>query len=137
MLSWLDSLAVHVEWCKAWAHSHRWTEDVSLLLEEMRRVVTSYEHKAAWWREHRHGLGCIWPSVDHAEGAHAYVSEHAAVYKDLISHCRLVWARECKPVITKVAATIPEASDVLPDDNDSVDSDSSEDVVEDADGFIP
>jgi hypothetical protein len=53
------------------------------------------------------------------------------------SHCRLVWARECKPVVTKVAATIPEASNVPPDDNDLVDRDGSEDVVKDADSFVP
>jgi hypothetical protein len=48
-------IAVRVEWCKTWARSHRWTDEVSLLLKEMQRVVAFYEHKAAWRREHRHG----------------------------------------------------------------------------------
>lgn len=131
-----EFIAVRVEWCKAWARSRRWTEEVSLLLEEMRRVVASYEHKAAWWRERRHSLGCVWPSADHAEGAHAYASEHAAMYEDLIFHCRLVWTQERKPV-AKVAATVPKAGDVSPpDDIDLVHTDSSEDVVEDVDAEV-
>lgn len=96
----------------------------------MRRVVASHEHKAGWWRERRDGLGCVWPSLDHAEGARAYVSEHAAMHNALVAHCRLLWAREHKKPIDRAAA---EASDVLVvDENDTED----EIVEEDMENFI-
>ena len=44
-----------------------------MLLEEMRRVVASYEYKAEWWRECWDGEGCKWPSMNHTEGACVYV----------------------------------------------------------------
>jgi hypothetical protein len=132
------SPAVRVEWCKAWARSRRWMEEVYLLQEEMRRVVASHEYKAAWWREHRNGLGCKWPSMIHAEGGHAYASKHAALHESLISHCRLVWAQKRKLSPQDVAAVQEKASIVSPIHNDIVESDASEDVVEDveADGFV-
>jgi hypothetical protein len=108
-----------------------------LLQEEMRRVIASHDHKAAWWRERRDGLGCAWPSVDHAEGGHAYASEHAALHESLISHCKLVWALERKPSRRDVAA-VQEASDAPLVLDDIVDSDDSEDIVEDVEmeGFV-
>ncbi|KAG1721861.1 uncharacterized protein EDB91DRAFT_1210239 [Suillus paluster] len=61
---WLDSRAdnsctenervqdcVRLEWCKARAHAHRWSEEVELLLEEMRRVIVFLKWQAAWWKE--------------------------------------------------------------------------------------
>ena len=125
-------VAVCVEWCKAWAHSHRWTEEVLLLVEEMRRVVAYHEHRADWWRQRWDGLGCEWPSADHAEGARAYISKHANMHKDLIAQCRLVWGRERNEPVVRVVGTATEARASVPhDDADLVDSDSSEDVVED------
>ena len=109
-----------------------------MLVEEMRRVIAFHEHKAAWWRERRNGLGCEWPSVDHAEGGHAYASKHAALRESLISHCKLVWAREHKPIPQEDVGAIQETSDAPPVDNGVVDSDGSEDVVEDVEteGFV-
>jgi hypothetical protein len=103
----------------------------------MRRVVASHEHKAAWWRERRNGLGCEWPSVIHAEGGHAYASEHAALHESLISHCRLVWAQQRKVSPQDVSA-VQEASVASPIQDDIVESDASENVVEDVevDGFV-
>ena len=125
-------VAVHVEWCKAWAHSRRWTEEVLLLVEEMRRVVAYHEHRADWWRQCQDGLGCEWPSADHAEGACAYVSEHANMHEDLIAQCRRVWGRERNEPVVRVVGTTTEARASVPhNDADLVDFDSSEDVVED------
>jgi hypothetical protein len=110
--------AVRVEWCKAWARSRRWTEEVNLLKEEMRRVVAAHEYKVGWWTQRCDGTGRVWPSIDHEEGARAYASEHAAMHEDLIAHCQLVWGRERKMPTAPIERT------------DGVDSDSSEDVVE-------
>ena len=118
----IDFPAVRVEWCKAWARSRRWSEEVCLLVEEMRRVLASHEHKAAWWRDRRQGLGSVWPSMDHAEGGHAYASEHAALHESLLSHCKRLWERKSNP---------QETSNAPPVENDVADSDDSEDVIED------
>ena len=42
--------SMRVEWGKARARAHRWTEETVLLQEEMRRVVAFFEWKARWWR---------------------------------------------------------------------------------------
>ncbi|KAJ6448830.1 hypothetical protein C8R45DRAFT_1132718 [Mycena sanguinolenta] len=41
---------LRVEWGKAWARAHRWTEEVDLLEEEMRRILVFLQWKADWWR---------------------------------------------------------------------------------------
>jgi hypothetical protein len=48
-------------------------------------------------------------SEDHAEGAHAYGSEHAAMHEALITRCKIVWARKNK-FTTQFTEAIPEAS---------------------------
>jgi hypothetical protein len=46
-----EILALRVEWCKAYARSNRWREDVVLVEEEMRRTI-EYGYWAAWeWSE--------------------------------------------------------------------------------------
>jgi hypothetical protein len=42
---------LRVEWCKGRARALRWTEEVQLLMEEMRRVLVFLEWKAAFWEE--------------------------------------------------------------------------------------
>lgn len=42
-------LALRAEWCKARARARRWSEEVDLLLEEMRRVIAYHEWECARW----------------------------------------------------------------------------------------
>jgi hypothetical protein len=103
-----------------------------LLCEEMQTVVASHEYKARWWRQRGDGLDGQWPSLDHAEGARAYMSEHTAMHEALIARCRFVWARNCKmhlaQGVTRAATASPEASNESPDD---FDSSSGEKIVQD------
>ncbi|KAJ7825744.1 hypothetical protein B0H14DRAFT_3088554 [Mycena olivaceomarginata] len=69
---------LRVEWCKAWARTRRWTEEVQLLKEEMRRTPLALHHKAWWWLERRAPTGF---EGRHVEGAAAYVTSQAALYK--------------------------------------------------------
>ncbi|KAF9014796.1 hypothetical protein BDZ89DRAFT_1220444 [Hymenopellis radicata] len=41
--------SVRIEWCKSYARTRRWNEEVQLLLEEMRRVLRSLAWMADWW----------------------------------------------------------------------------------------
>lgn len=65
-----------IEWCKANARATRWWEEVTLLVEEMRRVREYGRWKAEWWI----GLLSKRSSVDPElrEGITAYAHEHAA-----------------------------------------------------------
>ncbi|KAG1729978.1 uncharacterized protein EDB91DRAFT_1239163 [Suillus paluster] len=63
---WLDSHAdnsctenehiqdcnIRLEWCKACARAHWWSEEVELLLEEMRQVLAFLRWQGSWWKEH-------------------------------------------------------------------------------------
>ena len=42
---------LRVIWARGKACAERWTEEVALLLEEMRRTLAYCEFKARWWRE--------------------------------------------------------------------------------------
>ncbi|KAJ7720607.1 hypothetical protein B0H14DRAFT_3098532 [Mycena olivaceomarginata] len=68
---------LRVEWCKAWARTRCWTEEVLLLWEEMRRrarrTLTGFE-----------GV--------HAEGAAAYAMRQAELYSDLAEQFETLWA---------------------------------------------
>ena len=83
-----------------------------MLQEEMRRVLASHEHKAEWWRKRQDGLGCVWLSVDHAEGARAYASRQAAMHEELMAHCKLVWSQERKRPPSPDVPAPQETSDV-------------------------
>ncbi|KAF8209905.1 hypothetical protein K438DRAFT_1496867, partial [Mycena galopus ATCC 62051] len=41
------------EWAKTRARAHRWTEDVDLLEEEMRRILVFPQWRADWWQEQK------------------------------------------------------------------------------------
>ncbi|KAG1789189.1 uncharacterized protein HD556DRAFT_1433840 [Suillus plorans] len=73
--------ALQIEWCKARARANRWTEEVKLLLEEMRRVREFLSWHAKWWDEQadrRVGL----PPAE-AEGTNAYVRRQAALRRNI------------------------------------------------------
>ncbi|KAJ7792510.1 hypothetical protein B0H14DRAFT_3499173 [Mycena olivaceomarginata] len=82
-------VGLRVEWCKAWARTRRWTEEVRLLREEMRRVPITLRAKAQWWLERRTPPGFEGPE---AEGAAAYATRQAAMYSELAAAFEEMWA---------------------------------------------
>ncbi|KAH8105654.1 hypothetical protein DFH11DRAFT_1464741, partial [Phellopilus nigrolimitatus] len=44
-------LGIRVEWAKAQARAERWQEEITLVVEEMRRTLVYCDWKAGWWRE--------------------------------------------------------------------------------------
>ncbi|KAG1855838.1 hypothetical protein C8R48DRAFT_749263 [Suillus tomentosus] len=100
---WLDSHAdnscteneriqdcVRLEWCKAHARAHRWSEEVELLLEEMRRVLAFLRWQGSWWKE------CITlrtlNSVPAQEGLSAYACRQSALCVLLIAKFQRLWS---------------------------------------------
>lgn len=66
---------LRVEWAKSYARAERWEEEVSLVQEEMRRVLAFLNDKARWWREQ----SCLRTNVDDAtlSGIRAYAEKQA------------------------------------------------------------
>ncbi|KAJ7174318.1 hypothetical protein C8R46DRAFT_1214529 [Mycena filopes] len=100
---------LRAEWAKAWARTRRWTEEVALLKEEMRRVPVALRWKAQWWRDRREvaefaGL--------HAEGARAYAARQAALMERIAERFETMWAglRELE-VVEGVSAEPEEQAD--------------------------
>jgi hypothetical protein len=83
------SVAVRVEWARARARKTRWSEEVMLLREEMRRVLRYLGWQAAWWRE-RTELRTDW-SAAVAAGARAYALKQADWHDRLAGYFRLKW----------------------------------------------
>ncbi|KAJ6449875.1 hypothetical protein C8R45DRAFT_1057259 [Mycena sanguinolenta] len=69
--------SLRIEWGKAWARAHRWTEEVDLLEEEMRQILVFLQWRADWWRglvDNRAVVG-----VDMKEGFTAYAQRQADI----------------------------------------------------------
>jgi hypothetical protein len=74
-----------VEYCKAYARSKRYAEDIRTLHEEMRRTIT-FGYKAALWDVHAaEELPDSSPEL--TEGRRAYAAEHADTER---STCKLL-----------------------------------------------
>lgn len=81
---------MRVEWVKGRARALRWTEEVSLLKEEMRRVLVSLEYTARWWEGRAEPWDCI--DVVLAEGIRAYALRQASIQRALADKFRKLWA---------------------------------------------
>ncbi|KAJ8481555.1 hypothetical protein ONZ45_g15279 [Pleurotus djamor] len=66
--------ALRVEWAKSWARSRRWTEEVSLLKEEMRRTLVSLRALADSWKSKATAPA---PHPEYQSGLAAYAHSQA------------------------------------------------------------
>ncbi|KAJ7693184.1 hypothetical protein B0H17DRAFT_933273, partial [Mycena rosella] len=87
----IEDTGLCVEWSKAWARTRRWTEEVRLLKEEMRRVPLTLRWKATWWLE-KERLAPAGFDEERAEGAAAYATRQAELYTKLAARFELMWA---------------------------------------------
>ncbi|KAH9914777.1 uncharacterized protein BXZ73DRAFT_92737 [Epithele typhae] len=79
------------EWSRSKARAERWTEEVALLEEEMRRIVEFFEWKARWWREQATRRGDV--SAELATGLAIYAEKQACVFEGLAMR-RLIKCRD-------------------------------------------
>ncbi|KAF7440872.1 hypothetical protein PC9H_001220 [Pleurotus ostreatus] len=84
-----------LEWCKSRARALRWSEEVLLLQEEMRRVLAFLRWQAEWWK----GQICDDESIPGPEvlreGLNAYARQQANVRTRLAGSFEARWA--CVP----------------------------------------
>lgn len=89
-------IGLRVEWCKARARAMRWSEEVLLLQEEMRRVLAYHAWHARWWNDQAYRWSDL--SAEQMEGVAAYAHRQAKVFRDMRGVCENAWkdtARYC------------------------------------------
>ncbi|KAJ6608385.1 hypothetical protein B0H10DRAFT_2068058 [Mycena sp. CBHHK59/15] len=81
--------ALRIEWARAHARRWRWSEEVDLLEEEMRRILQFLTWRADWWmtRIDLRGL----PDGAQREGETAYAARQAALQRDLHKSFTFKW----------------------------------------------
>ncbi|KAF8878620.1 hypothetical protein BD779DRAFT_1384368, partial [Infundibulicybe gibba] len=92
-------LALRIEWCKSKARADRWSEEVEILLEEMRRVRAFFESRAIKWEYQSkytssvpNPLGLVLPSEPAlTQGCVAYAKNQAAQFRAMHDHCHSLW----------------------------------------------
>lgn len=98
--------ALRLEWLNARARAQRWSEECDILVEEMARVLRSFQHEARVWTERAEKS---LPGT--AGGARAYALRQAALRMEMHDHCVHSWAAVHDWVsLGKVA----EADDTVP-----------------------
>jgi len=81
--------AIHVEWCKACARTHRWQEEVELLFEEMQRTLLFLEWHAKWWMEHTSAIATTDEAL--SEGRRAYAECQAELWRRIGGSFAHMW----------------------------------------------
>jgi hypothetical protein len=89
LLANIPMLAVRIEWAKTRARANRWTEEVDLLEEEMRRVDAFLQWRSGWWKE-RVGLRGL-PEGPQREGETAYAMRQSTVQATLAAEFATEW----------------------------------------------
>lgn len=85
---------LRAEWAKSRARAARWTEEVTLLTEEMRRTLTFFELKARWWRSHVYLRLDVPDDVRH--GIDAYAERQAALLEQRAVNYAQYWLSALK-----------------------------------------
>jgi len=73
--------ALRIEWCRARARAMRWSEEVLLLEEEMRRVLRFLEWHAKWWEDQQGRHTNLSPAEE--KGMRAYALRQAGLRRAL------------------------------------------------------
>lgn len=71
------------------ARTERWEEEVLLLREEMRRIITSFDHKAQWWRSQATIRNISDPVL--ASGISGYAEKQAQLREELATDFAALW----------------------------------------------
>lgn len=89
--------ALKIEFCKSKARADRWTEEVQLLVEEMRRVLAFFESRATDWDGHTGektwsaARGDVGADCALIEGRRAYAQDQAAQFRGMREYCQNLW----------------------------------------------
>ncbi|KAF5375506.1 hypothetical protein D9615_009182 [Tricholomella constricta] len=82
---------LRIEWCKSKARADRWSEEVQLLLEEMRRVLEFFESMAVKWEQRPAAMCFVEKDGAMLEALHAYAARQASQFRSMKDHCSYIW----------------------------------------------
>ncbi|KAJ7046193.1 hypothetical protein C8F04DRAFT_938986 [Mycena alexandri] len=125
----LSFTALRIEWAKARARALRWTEEVDLLEEEMRRILQFLTWRGRWWRERADGRGR--EDGPQREGERAYAYRQARLQEQLCAGFADKWAHLPELVRKGRAGELDVAHGLPLHGGDDDDSDGSEGSEED------
>ena len=77
------------EWAKSKARADRWSEEVVLLVEEMRRVICFLDWKSSWWTTQAVARSGLPPDI--ADGLIAYAAKQAHLNRSLAAAFAVQW----------------------------------------------
>lgn len=80
---------MRVAWAKSNARKDRWSEEVQMLREEMRRIINSFDTKAHWWRRRAHRRTDAPLAVQ--RGAAAYAMRQGDMFVAMAHSCAAKW----------------------------------------------
>ncbi|KAK7022084.1 CxC2 domain-containing protein [Favolaschia claudopus] len=89
--------AVRIEWCRAQARRDRWTEEVMLLREEMKRVLRFLQSRAVWWEERLVVDREVREDV--RAGLRAYAARQASITRAIARRFRSKWDTSASEVV--------------------------------------
>ncbi|KAJ7715761.1 hypothetical protein B0H16DRAFT_1667046 [Mycena metata] len=81
--------ALRIEWCKAYARTRRWREEVLLVEEEARRTPIFLEHRASQWEKRVVGVPVGQIPEEQADGLVAYALERAGIYRAIAARVKV------------------------------------------------
>ncbi|KAK7032023.1 CxC2 domain-containing protein [Favolaschia claudopus] len=113
--------AVRIEWSRAQARRDRWTEEVMLLREEMKRVLRFLHSRAIWWEERLVVEREVREDV--RAGLRAYAARQASTARAIARRFRSMWDTAAAEV---VRAALEDEAGMVPGEGE-------EDVVQSGD----
>ncbi|KZP03688.1 hypothetical protein FIBSPDRAFT_915265 [Athelia psychrophila] len=81
--------ALRIQWCHSRARAMRWSEEVLLIREEMRRVLTFLCWHADWWAEQAKCRSDLSP--EDREGISAYTNKQANIRRSMAACFDYIW----------------------------------------------
>ena len=106
-------LGTRVEWCKSRARADRFTEEVSLLTEEMLWVLRYLEWKEKDWKAKGDQSARGPMSNMETEGYRAYAERQGAVFRSLRNHFMTLW-KDLPAHVSRMQDIIKNPSLALP-----------------------
>ncbi|KAF8054677.1 hypothetical protein FPV67DRAFT_1568861 [Lyophyllum atratum] len=111
---------LRIEWCKSKARADRWSEEVQLLLEEMRRVLQFFETMATKWKQRSEGSCFVQKdSTSDSEGLQAYAARQASQFRAMKDHCKHMWRFVAEYVALGLDIDVVPPELMEPDDDDA------------------
>ncbi|KAF7975089.1 hypothetical protein HWV62_10489 [Athelia sp. TMB] len=95
--------ALRIEWCRTRGRAMRWSEEVLLIREEMRRVQAFFHWHASWWDQQGERIPNL--SAQDAEGVAAYAARQAHIRLAMASSFDTLWRRSWRSIGEGTAGT--------------------------------